>query len=136
MRPSKERPEVLSWKNTIHICQSLHSTTARKTVTIVSFPSHRIQNSQPLDRSVYGPLKTYVNTACEVRITNHPGQYMTIYDFPGNINKRLNIAVNPANIRGSNFWSLEFLPTMEILSVFLRSRQTRYCHRQCSIEQK
>jgi hypothetical protein len=30
-RPAKERPVVLSWKNTIRICQLLHSTIAWKT---------------------------------------------------------------------------------------------------------
>lgn len=39
--------------------------------------SHRLQ---PLDRSVFGPLKHYVNTASDLWMKNHPGQQMTIYD--------------------------------------------------------
>ncbi|XP_065669168.1 uncharacterized protein LOC136088688 [Hydra vulgaris] len=34
-------------------------------ITMLSFPPHCSHKLQPLDRSVYGPLKRYYNTACD-----------------------------------------------------------------------
>jgi len=42
-------------------------------------------------------------------------------DLPGIINKCLNIAAAPANIK-AGIWSREFFPTTDMSSVFLRSR--------------
>lgn len=67
-------------------------------VTVLSFPPHCSHKLQPLDKSVYGPLKKYVNTACDSWMTNHPGQTMTIYDIPGIISQALPLAANPSNI--------------------------------------
>lgn len=47
-------------------------------VTAMSFPPHCSHKLQPLDRSVYGPFKKYLNSACDSWITNHPGKTMTI----------------------------------------------------------
>jgi hypothetical protein len=57
------------------------------------FPPHSSHKLQPLDKTVYGPLKTYVNRVCDA------GQIMTIYDLPGIINTSLNFAATPANIK-------------------------------------
>ena len=42
-------------------------------------------------------------------------------DLPGIINKRLNTAATPANIK-AGIWSQELFPATEMSSVFLRSR--------------
>jgi hypothetical protein len=36
---------------------------------------------QPLDRSVFGPLKTYYNKACDSMMMAKPGKPLTIYDI-------------------------------------------------------
>ena len=38
---------------------------------MLTFPPHCSHKFQPLDRSVYGPLKKYVNSACDAFIHNH-----------------------------------------------------------------
>jgi hypothetical protein len=70
-----------------------------KGVTVLSFPSHCSHKLQPLDRSVYWQLKSYINRACDAWVTNQPGQTMTIYDLPGIINTSLHLAATPANIK-------------------------------------
>ncbi|CAM4570494.1 unnamed protein product [Leuciscus chuanchicus] len=51
-------------------------------IVMLSFPPHCSHLLQPLDRSVFGPLKHYVSTAADLWMKNHPGQHMTIYDIP------------------------------------------------------
>lgn len=48
-------------------------------VVLLSFPPHCSHKIQPLDRSVYGPLKRYINRAMDSWMKNNPGN---------NINKR------------------------------------------------
>ena len=43
-------------------------------VVILSFPPHCSHELQPLDRSVYGPLKKYVNSFCDSWMRNNPGK--------------------------------------------------------------
>ncbi|KAK7149284.1 hypothetical protein R3I94_008801 [Phoxinus phoxinus] len=50
-------------------------------IVMLSFPPHCSHRLQPLDRSVFGPLKHYVSTAADLWMKNHPGQHMTIYDI-------------------------------------------------------
>ena len=45
----------------------------------LSFPPHTSQRLQPLDVSVYGPLKKYVASAQDFGVKTHPGKVMTIY---------------------------------------------------------
>ena len=52
-------------------------------VVLLSFPPHCSHKLQPLDRSVYGPLKRYINTAMDHWMARNPGKPMTIYDLPG-----------------------------------------------------
>jgi hypothetical protein len=68
-------------------------------MTVLSFPPQCSHKLQPLDRPVYGPLRTYVNRACDAWIANQPEQTMTIYDSPGIINTSLNFAATPANTK-------------------------------------
>ena len=42
-------------------------------VVLLSFPPHCSHKLQPLDRTVYGPLKHYVNNAMDRWMTNNPG---------------------------------------------------------------
>ena len=67
-------------------------------VTVLSFPPHCSHKLQPLDRSVYGPFKKYVNTACDNWMTTNPGKTMTIYESPGVVKTALTLAATPSNI--------------------------------------
>jgi hypothetical protein len=100
VKPPKERPVVLLLDNhNSHLSIAALDYCKENDVTVLAFPHHCSHKLEPLDRSVCGPLKTYVNRACDAWITNHPGQKMTIYDLPGIVNMSLNSAATPANIK-------------------------------------
>lgn len=67
-------------------------------IVLLSFPPHTSHKLQPLDRSVYGPLKSYLNNCMDAWMKNNPGQVMTIYDLPGLVAEALPKATSPANI--------------------------------------
>ncbi|XP_065643065.1 uncharacterized protein LOC136074654 [Hydra vulgaris] len=49
-------------------------------ITMLSFPPYCSHKLQPMDRSVYGPLKRYYNAACGNWLVSSP-RPMTIYDI-------------------------------------------------------
>ncbi|XP_018332974.1 uncharacterized protein LOC108742303 isoform X3 [Agrilus planipennis] len=65
---------------------------------MLSFPPHCTHRLQPLDRSVFGPLKKYVNNSMDQWMVNHPGQAMTIYEIPGIVAQAFPLAATPSNI--------------------------------------
>ena len=68
-------------------------------IVLLSFPPHCSHKLQPLDRSVYGPLKRLVYSCCDSWMKAHPGFTMTIYDLPGIVKSALPRAASPANIQ-------------------------------------
>ncbi|XP_004212068.1 uncharacterized protein LOC101240833 [Hydra vulgaris] len=70
--------------------------------TMLSFPPHCSHNLQPLDWSVYGPLKRYYNAACHdwivsVMIVLYP-RPVTIYDIASVVRKAYAQAFTLSNI--------------------------------------
>ena len=55
---------------------------AKENGVMMSFPPHTSLKVQPLDTSVYGPSKKFVNSACEAQIRSNRGKTMTVYDIP------------------------------------------------------
>ncbi|XP_027012391.2 histone-lysine N-methyltransferase PRDM9-like isoform X1 [Tachysurus fulvidraco] len=68
-------------------------------IVLLSFPPHCSHKLQPLDRSVYGPLKRLVYNCCDGWMKAHPGATMSIYDLPGIVKSALPYAASPANIQ-------------------------------------
>ncbi|XP_011859139.1 PREDICTED: tigger transposable element-derived protein 6-like [Vollenhovia emeryi] len=68
-------------------------------IVLLSFPPHCTHKLQPLDRSVYGPLKKAINTASNAWIHNNPGKTMKIYDIPSIVATAFPLAVTPSNIQ-------------------------------------
>ncbi|XP_077060445.1 uncharacterized protein LOC143712127 isoform X1 [Siphateles boraxobius] len=68
-------------------------------IVLLSFPPYCSHRLQPLDRSVFGPLKRYVNTAADHWMRTHHGKMLTIYDIPNLVAKALPRAATPSNIR-------------------------------------
>ncbi|XP_067929421.1 uncharacterized protein [Watersipora subatra] len=52
-------------------------------ISLLTFPPHCSHKLQPLDRSIYGPLKRQYNTACNNWMVNHPGRTISIHDIGG-----------------------------------------------------
>ena len=67
-------------------------------LVLLTLPPHTSHKLQPLDRSVFGPLKTYYNSAASDWMTNHPGKNLTIYDIAGLLGQAYPKAFSPANI--------------------------------------
>ncbi len=78
-------------------------------IVMLSFPPHCSHKFQPLDRTVYGPLKRHVNTFCDTLMRSHPGLTMSIYDIPGIIRLALPLAGTPGNVQNgfssTGIWS-------------------------------
>ena len=66
-------------------------------IALLSFPAHCSYKLQLLDRSVYGPFKKFVNSACDSWITVNK-RPMTIYYIPGIVRTALPNAITPRNI--------------------------------------
>nr|XP_047132505.1 MFS-type transporter clz9-like [Hydra vulgaris] len=49
-------------------------------ITMLNFPPHCTHKLQPLDRTVFGPLKRFYNAACDNWVVTNP-RPMTIYDI-------------------------------------------------------
>ena len=65
---------------------------------MLSFPPHCSHKLQPLDRTVYGPLKRYYNAACDGWIVSNKGRTMSIYDIPAMVGIAFSRAMTPGNI--------------------------------------
>lgn len=98
-RCSKERRVLLLLDNhNSHLSIEALDLLKENGVVVLSFPPHCSHKLQPLDRSVFGPLKKYVNSACDSWMTNNPGQTMTIYHIPSIVNIAFPLAMTPSNI--------------------------------------
>ncbi|XP_067291829.1 tigger transposable element-derived protein 1-like [Pseudorasbora parva] len=68
-------------------------------VVLLSFPPHCTHQLQPLDRTVYGPLKKHLNSEMDKWHRRHPGTTITIYDLPEMVKKILLLAASPQNVK-------------------------------------
>ncbi|XP_051963673.1 uncharacterized protein LOC127630237 isoform X2 [Xyrauchen texanus] len=68
-------------------------------VVMLSFPPQCTHHLQPLDKSVYGPLKRFFNEEMDKWHRENPGQTITIYDLPQLLNNILLLAASPLNVK-------------------------------------
>jgi hypothetical protein len=100
-RVTKDRPVLLLLDNhQSHLAVNVLDLAKENGVVLLSFPPHTSHNLQPLDRSVYGPSKKFVNNAC---LRSNPGRTMTIYDIPSIVSQSLPNLLTQKNIM-SGFW--------------------------------
>ncbi|GBM59104.1 hypothetical protein AVEN_20123-1 [Araneus ventricosus] len=67
-------------------------------IILLTIPPHTSHNLQPLDCTVYGPLKRYFNVAAQDWMTNHPAERITIYQIAELIGIAYPKAMVPNNI--------------------------------------
>lgn len=97
-RCSPERPCLLLLDNhDSHLFTQVLDYFKDNGVTLLSFPPHCSHKLQPLDRSVYGPLKKYINSACDAWICTNK-RPMKIYDIPSIMARATPLALTPNNI--------------------------------------
>ena len=68
-------------------------------VVLLTLPPDCSHKLQPLDRSVFGPLKKFYNSACDSWLKAHPNTPMTIYDISENLGIAYTRAFISQNIR-------------------------------------
>lgn len=67
-------------------------------IVVLSFPPHCPHSLQPMDRSVFGPFKGYMNSATDLWMRSHPGGSLSIYDVPSLVAEALPKAAKPSNL--------------------------------------
>ena len=98
-RCTQERPSLLLLDNhASHLSIEGLDYAKENGVTMVTFPPHCTHRLQPLDRSVYGPLKKYVNTACDDWVFQNPGKAMRYHDIPKIMARAFPLAFTSQNI--------------------------------------
>ncbi|XP_072384656.1 uncharacterized protein [Diabrotica undecimpunctata] len=99
VQPSIEGPVILLLDNhDSHVNIPVIQFCPKNSITLVTFHPDTSHKLQPLDRTVFGPLKTYYNTACSEWVLMHPGQPVSIYDVAELIGKAFPKAFCPSNI--------------------------------------
>lgn len=67
-------------------------------IVLLTLPPHTSHRMQPLDRTVYGPLKGYYNSALDAWQRTNPGRAVTIYDVANLSNSAFTQAMTKSNI--------------------------------------
>lgn len=58
-------------------------------IVLFTLPPHTSHKIQPLDKTVYGPLKSYYNQTCKSWLACHPGKRITLNDIGELLGKNL-----------------------------------------------
>lgn len=81
-RPSEDNKILLLMDNhASHVTLEAVMLCRENFITLIGFPAHTSHRLQPLDVSIYGPLKTAYSRACEHFLTNNPGKVISLYDI-------------------------------------------------------
>lgn len=97
-------------------------------IIMLSFPPHCSHKLQPLDRTVYGPLKRYFNSHADSWMTNNPGKVMTIYNIPSIVTMAYPLAATSTNIisgfrvTGISPYNPDIFPDSEYAAAFVTDR--------------
>ena len=99
VRPTTENPMLLLLDNHhSHLDIKVLNFAKSNGVTLLSFPPNCSHKLQPLDVSVFGPLKKLINASQGNWMRNNPGKTMTIYDLPGIMREAWPLAAVQKNI--------------------------------------
>jgi len=100
-KPSVDQPVLLILDNhQSHINLDVIKYAKENHVTLLSFPPHCSHKLQPLDVSVYGPFKTYINQASDtwMRDPANAGKSMSIHVIPSLVSQKFPKAFSTTNI--------------------------------------
>lgn len=114
-RPSKEHPIIVLMDNhESHISVEAIRLAKENGVILVTLHPHTSNKMQPLDKSVFGPFKTYFNQAANEKMMTpgHIGKPLTIYDIADLVGKAFPRAFTPTNI-ANGFKATGFHPLNE-----------------------
>lgn len=110
-RPSKDHKKLLILDNhDTHCAYDAIQLAKENGIILLTLPPHTSHKLQPLDRTVYGPLKTFYDNACDEWLLTHPGETITIYNIAELVGKVYPLAFTPQNIhsgfRATGIWPL------------------------------
>lgn len=99
-KTTKESPALLLIDNhSSHLSIEALDLAAANGLTILTFPPHCSHKMQPLDVSVYGPVKGFYHNECTTWLKTHAGKILDIRHIPGLVSKSLDLACGPRNIK-------------------------------------
>lgn len=99
VRCSKQQPILLILDNHIsHISIKAVELCRDSGIHLLTLPPHTSHKLQPLDRCVYGPLKTYFNQALDDWMRTNPGRNVSIYEIASLSAKAFSRSMTPENI--------------------------------------
>lgn len=99
-RSSIEHPNLLLLDNhTSHLSIEALDLAAANGITMLSFPPHCTHKLQPLDVSIFGPVKCYYEKGVSDWHKNHTNDKLEIADIPEIACKALDLALTPINIK-------------------------------------
>ncbi|XP_019852802.1 PREDICTED: uncharacterized protein LOC109582507 isoform X4 [Amphimedon queenslandica] len=81
-----------------HYNPSFIQRAAEEKVIVFCFPPNTTHLTQPLDKGIFGPLKTYWNQECLRFMSENPGRIVTEYDFNPLFSKAWYKAMSISNI--------------------------------------
>ena len=67
-------------------------------IILFCLPPHTTQDSQPLDCTVFGPLKCHWSNICHRYLQNNPGAVVSKYNFSELFSEAWLLALTPANV--------------------------------------
>lgn len=125
-RPSLESPALLILDN-----HESHMTIAgldfckENGIIVLSLPPHTSHKLQPLDRTVFGPIKKFFNAACDnwMRLPENAARTITMHDIPGIAREPIQKGASISNIQSgfrvtgicplneNIFTEIDFLPS-------------------------
>jgi len=68
-------------------------------IVVLTIPPHTSNKTQPLDRTVFGPFKTFCSTEMNSWMLTHPGETVQIYDIPVMASSAWDKAATRTNIK-------------------------------------
>jgi hypothetical protein len=99
VRPSKSNKVALFLDNhSSHLSIDVLNLAKDNGILMITFPPHCSHKLQPLDRSVFGPMKGYFNSFATNWMRDNPAKPMTINDIAGLVGKSFPLATTPCNI--------------------------------------
>lgn len=98
-QPSLDRKHLIIMDNHESHCSVEAVNYARDNgIVFLTIPPHTSHKLQPLDRTVFGPLKTYYSQAASNFMLKFPGRTITIYDIAELLGDAFPRAMAPTNI--------------------------------------
>ena len=100
-KPTEEQPILLLLDNHLsHVNLDVINYAKDNHITLLSFPPHCSHHLQPLDKTVYGPFKSFYNAVCDrwMREPQNAGKSMSIHVIPSLVSYAFPKAFTTSNI--------------------------------------